>query len=123
MVFNVGSLPVSLGSPHRALLALFIVVAIRLILARRIGPFGVWSDRWQRLVDGTVHEPLLVAGTPGAGKRFMLAAIAMGAALAVLLHDQVWHLDAVSELGDPLFSIWRIGWVTHHLTDPRHLFD
>jgi hypothetical protein len=124
MAFTVASLRVSLGSAHRALLALFIVVVVRLIVARRIGPFGLWSDRWQRLLDGTVHEPLLVAGTPGAGTRFMLAAIAMGAALALLLHDQVWHLDAVSELGDPLFSIWRIGWVAHQITaDPRHLFD
>jgi hypothetical protein len=124
MAFTVASLRVSLGSPHRALLALFIVVVTRLIVARRIGPFGLWSDRWQRLLDATVDEPLLVAATPGAGKRFVLAAIAMGAALAVLLHDQMWHLDAVSELGDTLFSIWRIGWVTHHITaDPRHLFD
>jgi hypothetical protein len=42
----------------------------------------------------------------------------------VLLHDQLRHLDSVPDLGDPLFSIWRIGWIAHQIvTDPRHLFD
>jgi hypothetical protein len=30
----------------------------------------------------------------------------------------------VPDVGDPLFSVWRVGWVNHQLvTDPRHLFD
>jgi hypothetical protein len=54
----------------------------------------------------------------------ILASLGMGVALAILLHDQVRHLDYVPDLGDPLFSIWRTGWVNHQLfTDPRHLFD
>jgi hypothetical protein len=52
------------------------------------------------------------------------AAMGLGAALILLLHQQVRHLDYVPDLGDPLFSIWRVGWVNHQLfTDPRHLFD
>src|SRR5262245_25346018 len=52
------------------------------------------------------------------------AALGLGAALTVLLYQQVRQLDYVPELGDPLFSIWRVGWVNHQLfTDPRHLFD
>jgi len=48
----------------------------------------------------------------------------LGAALILLLHQQVRHLDYVPDLGDPLFSIWRVGWVNHQLlNDPRHLFD
>ena len=54
----------------------------------------------------------------------IVAALGLGAALTVLLHQQVRHLDYVPDLGDPLFSIWRVGWVNHQLfTDPRHLFD
>jgi hypothetical protein len=48
----------------------------------------------------------------------------MAAALVVLLHDQFANLYAVPDLGDPLFSIWRVGWVAHQIVaDPRHLFD
>jgi hypothetical protein len=54
----------------------------------------------------------------------IVAALGLGAALMLLLHRQVGHLDSVPDLGDPLFSVWRIGWVNHQLfTDPRHLFD
>jgi hypothetical protein len=53
MVFNAGDIRVSLGSPHRALLALVVVVVIRLIVAPRAGPFGRWTPGWQRLLDST----------------------------------------------------------------------
>jgi len=54
----------------------------------------------------------------------IVAALGLGAALILLLHQQVRHLDSVPDLGDPLFSIWRVGWVNHQLSaDPRHLFD
>src|SRR5262245_34602364 len=54
----------------------------------------------------------------------IVAALRLGAALILLLYPQVRHLDYVPDLGDPLFSVWRVGWVNHQLfTDPRHLFD
>src|SRR5678815_4242349 len=54
----------------------------------------------------------------------IVAALGLGAALTLLLYQQLRHLDSVPDLGDPLFSIWRIGWVNHQLfADPRHLFD
>jgi hypothetical protein len=40
------------------------------------------------------------------------------------LEKQATHLFSVPDRGDPLFSMWRIGWVQHQLpADPRHLFD
>jgi len=54
----------------------------------------------------------------------VVAALGLGALLTLLLYQQVRHLDSVPDLGDPLFSVWRIAWVNHQLfTDPRHLFD
>ena len=54
----------------------------------------------------------------------IVAALGLGATLILLLHQQIQHLDYVPDLGDPLFSIWRVGWVNHQLlNDPRHLFD
>ena len=58
------------------------------------------------------------------GRHAIVAAVGLGIALIVLLHTQLFHLDYVPDVGDPLFSVWRIGWVNHQLaTDPRHLFD
>ena len=44
---------------------------------------------------------------------------------AVVTWPQCLHLATqVGAHHDPLFSIWRLGWVAHALaTDPRHLFD
>ena len=43
---------------------------------------------------------------------------------AVLLFPQLQRMDSVPDLGDPLFSIWRFGWVYHKLGgDPRPLFS
>ncbi len=124
ILFYLGDARVSLGSPHRALIAFVIVVVVRLIVARRIGPFGFWTEEWHRLLDATSQEPVLVAPAPGVWRRATVAALGIAAVLGILLHQQVVHLDSVPDLGDPLFSMWRVGWVVHQLaTDPRHLFD
>jgi hypothetical protein len=44
--------------------------------------------------------------------------------VAALTWPQVRRLDSVPDLGDPLFSIWRIAWVSHQIVrDPLRLFD
>jgi len=54
----------------------------------------------------------------------VLVGLAMAAFGAVFLHSQLWHMDSVPDKGDPLFSMWRLGWVYHQmLGDPRSLFD
>jgi hypothetical protein len=123
-VFYIAGVRVSIGSTHRTLLALLIVLAFRFTIAPRVGPFGRWTTRWQRLLDSTQPEPVVAARAPGACRRGALAALGIAVALAVLLHDQLLHLDWVPDLGDPLFSIWRVGWVAHQIVrDPLHLFD
>jgi hypothetical protein len=57
-------------------------------------------------------------------KHAALASLGIALVLVVILHEQVRHPASVPDLGDPLFSMWRTGWVNHQLvTDPRHLFD
>jgi hypothetical protein len=42
----------------------------------------------------------------------------------LFLHPQFVALYSVPDLGDPLFSMWRVGWVHHWLEgDPRPLFS
>jgi len=50
--------------------------------------------------------------------------LALAIFTAAMLYPQLLRMDAVPDLGDPLFSMWRIGWVYRQLTgDPRALFD
>ena len=65
-----------------------------------------------------------VPSRPGGWRRAGLAALGACAFGAVLLNAQLRHMDSVPDLGDPLFSMWRLGWVYHQLSgDPRSLFD
>ena len=123
-VFTVAGVRVSLSTPQRTLTWLLLAIIIRCSIALRIGPFDRWTPHWQRLLDSIAPERFRAEAFPFSWRRAALAALGIGAALAVLLHDQVWDLYAVPDLGDPLFSIWRVGWVAHQIvTDPAHLFD
>ena len=58
------------------------------------------------------------------GRQWVIVSAAMGIALAILLQAQLRDPYGVPDYGDPLFSMWRLGWVVHQLgTDPAHLFD
>lgn len=53
-------------------------------------------------------------------------AVAAGLVLmsALMLNEQLRSMTSVSDLGDPLFSMWRLGWVHQQIQgDPRALFD
>jgi hypothetical protein len=42
----------------------------------------------------------------------------------VMTFPQVLRMGAVKDLGDPLFSIWRLSWIAHQVVrDPLNLFD
>ena len=50
--------------------------------------------------------------------------LALTALTLIALHQQAGDLYAVPDRGDPVFSMWRMGWVAHQIvTSPRHLFD
>lgn len=58
-------------------------------------------------------------------RRALVCAVAGYVAVAALfLHAQLADMMAIPDFGDPLFSMWRIGWVFLQLKgDPRPLFD
>ncbi len=113
---------ISFGTPTRTLLWLGLAVVVRRALGRNIGPFGIGRAQWRRLVPSA--DLFLVRAPDGFWRRTAFASLGIALALAILVHDQLLHMYSVPDLGDPLFSMWRIGWVAHQIvTDPAHLFD
>jgi hypothetical protein len=54
----------------------------------------------------------------------VVVAAAFTALTAAMTWPQARYLRGVSDLGDPLFAIWRFAWIAHQLPrNPLHLFD
>lgn len=124
IVWRAGEWRVTLRSTDRAVLAAGVLIAIRLLVDRTSGVFGLSGDRWRRLLLPAGADPFVDRAAPGLLARALLASLGLAAALAVLMRAQLLNLHSVPDLEDPLFSVWRIAWVPHQLfNDPRHLFD
>jgi hypothetical protein len=115
----------SFRTPSRTLFWMIVAMVVRLIIDRRTGPFGGAFRSWPPFLRlPTVPDPFQVRAAAGLGRRVALASLGIAVALAILVHDQLQHPYSVADYGDPLFSIWRVGWVLHQLSaDPAHLFN
>ena len=61
---------------------------------------------------------------PIRARELLLVSVFMFGVTCLMTWPQAVRLDAVPNLGDPLFSTWRMSWVAHQLPrDPLHLFD
>jgi len=126
-VLRIAGARITARSPDRALLAAVVVLILRGTLDRRTRPFaglGGFAARLRdRIYDPARDEPAPLDSS-SRWRRRGLAAIGLCAFAAVLLYPQLQRMDAVPDLGDPLFSIWRFGWVLQKLEgDPRPLFS
>ncbi len=123
-ILEVPDLRLSFRTPSRTLQWLVLIVGIRVWLDRRTGPLGISRAPGRQPLIRPDADPFHLETTPGIVRRAALASVGIAAALALLLHNQLLQPHSVPDLGDPLFSIWRIGWVLHQLgVDPGHLFD
>jgi hypothetical protein len=123
-VWHLGGLRVSGQNAWRPLAGAAAVLVVRLVVHGRVGPFG---RRWREVGEsfGWIEDLRRAARAPiPPARELALALLALTAATAVVFHAQVVDFHGVPDLGDPLFSMWRMAWVPHQLaTDPRHLFD
>jgi hypothetical protein len=124
LVVRLAGIRISARTPIHVLAWLGVVVVVRLIAGRGIGVLGISRARWSRARAWIRAEPFLVHASEGQWRCAAFASLGIALALAILLHEQVRQPYGVADLGDPLFSMWRIGWVTHQIVvDPLHLFD
>jgi hypothetical protein len=79
---------------------------------------------WTRLLFTRESVPGVDARPPVRARECVLVASFMAVLTVVMTWPQAVHLDQVRDLGDPLFSVWRLAWIAHQLPrDPLHLFD
>ncbi len=128
---HIAGIRISLTSELRLSVAAAFITAIRHLAFHR-------PTLWDRLKPASdwmftpgASRPLSANNRfdcPGTGRlRFRelgLVAALMVVLTAIITYPQIVDLDAVTDLGDPLFSIWRLAWIAHQLPrDPLHLFD
>ena len=124
---------ISLRTAWRPYLWAAILLVIRNTLVRRppsfswaIAPFRRMSvSRFRSELTAVLpldEAALFDDGRPWTRRLGELALLTGGYSILViaLTWPQIRRLDSVADLGDPLFSIWRIAWVAHQL--PRHPF-
>ncbi len=133
-------LRLAIRSTPRILLWASVILAVRhLVVARPALPEWIFNSvRDMALAAGPLRDDDLdpdaqsthawIRGTQRRHRLLTAAGLALlFAGLTVFMtYPQVRHLDTgVSpDIGDPLFSTWRISWVAHQITrDPLHLFD
>jgi hypothetical protein len=133
--WRIGGVAVTAGSGARAFLLAVIILLVRHAVTRRpsIGDRAGAVLRWlqrlgryaRRCLDRLRPAGALALALDWPSKReWLWITFAMGIATAVILRQQVVALTSVPDFGDPLFSMWRLGWVAHQLPrDPSRLFD
>jgi hypothetical protein len=118
--WRVWGVTISLTGPWRPLLGAAIVAGIRHAVFRG-------DSLWQRVMRryGRLGDPYLAGHAAGRLTLRELTGVTalMAAVTLVMTWPQVRRLDAVNDLGDPLFGVWRLAWVAHQIVrDPLELF-
>jgi len=125
--FRVGGVRVTARNPYRPAIAALAAIALRVALDRRTRPFAGPAGLVLR-IRGRIYagdtDAVIPLPRDSTWRRRAIVACGLCAFGTVLLLPQLRRLDSVPDLGDPLFSIWRLGWVYHKLLgDPRPLFS
>jgi hypothetical protein len=124
--FRFAGLRISMRTSWRAFLLAAIVLAIRNLLVRQPPSFAwvltpVRRFSFARLVK-ELHDPLPLDERALFDKvtlrELTVLVLGFSALVVALTWPQIVRLDSVADVGDPLFSIWRIAWISHQL--PRH---
>ena len=119
-------LRVSMRRFERPLLVAAALILLRRWLDRETGFLGIPGSRYRAVLLATVRlDTDSLTGVPIPSR---IHAAAGAIALLVVGLGMYWvqlsHMEWVPDLGDPLFSMWRMGWIARQLSgDPRPFFD
>jgi hypothetical protein len=119
--FSMAGLVVRVNSPWRLWLIAVVVLVVRSLVVPRSGRRTLW-----RLLPGEERALFGEEARPAVAflRRLAVALAGFSVLVAALTWPQVRHMDSVPDFGDPLFSIWRISWISHQMvSDPMRLFD
>jgi hypothetical protein len=127
--WEVFGIRMSMTTPSRAVLLAGLLVLLRRWMApgAPLHPWLAWVGT--ALVPRSEESPSGSSTAPGAlratsPREWTVVSLFFVGLTLMMAWPQVVALHSVSDLGDPLFSIWRLSWVAHQLPrDPLHLFD
>lgn len=121
-VARLGGVRLSVTSAWRVLLWAVVVLVVRHVWIRQP---SLWQRiRWWAFLDDAEPLPVPVLTRRAHLALHMLVIAGFAALTCAAAFQQVTDLRSVSDLGDPLFSAWRLDWVAYRLrSDPLHLFD
>jgi hypothetical protein len=119
---------VSVSSAWRPLLLAGVLLAIRMLLDRRPPRLVLRMRESARLPlplgEARLFGPFQGATAPQRWRELGIVVFAFVLLTAAFTWPQVRRMNSVPDLGDPLFSIWRISWVNHQIwRHPLTLFD
>lgn len=119
--FSVFDIRVRLSSPWRSWLIAVAILGVRFLFVQQLPNFGVRQLR-------SIDQPRLFEARDVSTSRRVQSLVRLFAGFSLLVALGTWpqilHWRSLPDLGDPLFSIWRIGWIIHQLPrDPTRLFD
>lgn len=119
-------LRVSMRRFERPLLVAVVLILLRGWVDRDTGFLGIPGSRYRAWFLATFRldaDSLTGVALPSRLHTAM-GAIALLVVGLGMFWVQLSHMESVPDLGDPVFSMWRMGWVAHQLSgDSRPFFD
>lgn len=124
--FHLGTLDISARSATRPFMWVLGIAAIRYYFVRQPLPIIVRVLRRQPplILDDAQILVRAQAGVWQRARDVLLATAGYSVLVATATWPMVVQPYGVSDMGDPLFSIWRLMWITHELPhNPLNLFN
>jgi hypothetical protein len=125
--FAILGIRVSVASAWRPWLLGAVVLAVRVAAYPHLPSLTGLRERLRRPLlpdDAALFEPPSLRTPTRRAIEWALVVLGFTALTVAFTWPQVRRMDSVPDLGDPLFSVWRLAWVNHQIfRSPLTVFD